>query len=334
MHAFTQAHCSSLRRHASAALLACFGVLATFATTANAAAILSPGAALAGFGLSTFVSDIPNSGGVGPVGLVNVGSNIMLTGYATGEIRVFSDVDGQVWSAGAAALTNYGGNDPAGLATVGGKYYLARQANGVVVEVDAAGNYVQDIVSVGGLTTGLVGNPFTGHLFVSDVFGAVSDVDPIAKTKTTFISGGIDGITLSPDGKTLYVAALFTGHILGYDTTTMALVFDSGAIGGGIDGTALGSGSLVGNIFVNTNDGHVIEVNLLTSVQTVIVEGGSRGDLVTVDANNGTLLFTQTDRVLRLSGPVGGGFGNPIPEPSSLALIGLGLLALRFGRRR
>src|SRR4051794_26329966 len=54
-------------------------------------------------------------------------------------------------------------------------------------------------------------------------------------------------------------------------------------------------------LFINTNGGTVVEVNLATSVQTLIASGGSRGDFVTVDANNATLLVPQTDRIIRLT---------------------------------
>jgi len=53
---------------------------------------------------------------------------------------------------------------------------------------------------------------------------------------------------------------------------------------------------------VNTNSGTLIEINQTTMAQTVLAIGGSRGDFVTVDPTNDTLLITQTDRIIRLSG--------------------------------
>src|SRR5262249_44638607 len=102
-----------------------------------------------------------------------------------------------------------------------------------------------------------------------------------------------------------------------------------GFIPGVVDGSALGSGVLAGNLFVNTNGGTVVEVNLTTLAQTLIASGGSRGDFVTADPLDGSLLLTQTDRVLRLTAPPGGGFVTPsVPEPAGLTLFGIGALSL------
>jgi hypothetical protein len=110
-----------------------------------------------------------------------------------------------------------------------------------------------------------------------------------------------DGLTVAGDGRTLY-AAVLREHLLGFDLATKAQVFDSGTISF-VDGPALGTGSLAGRIFANVSDGTVWEVDLATSAQTLIATGGSRGDLVAVDPSDGTLLLTQTDRILRLHGP-------------------------------
>src|SRR5262249_50333875 len=83
------------------------------------------------------------------------------------------------------------------------------------------------------------------------------------------------GLTLSADGSTLY-AARSDGHIIGLDSTDAGVVFDSGSIGGTPDGTAEGTGPLAGNLFVNTNNGRIVEVDLATHAQTVVASHGSR----------------------------------------------------------
>lgn len=67
------------------------------------------------------------------------------------------------------------------------------------------------------------------------------------------------------------------------------------SVGTAPEGIALGTCTLAGKAYVNTNGGTVVEVDLTTSALTVIPTGGSRGDFVTVDPNN-SLLLTQTDR--------------------------------------
>ena len=307
--------------HLALALLA-----AAMVSPLHADMALTPAGVGDGFTLSTYASGFPNNGAVGPVGITfESGGQVMVSSYANGLIDVFAtDTDGQIYSGGTLSATNYGGGNPAGLATTGGKFYLAEQGSGAVVEVDANGNFVQTIVTGVPAATGIIADPINGHLFVSTLGNNVIwDVDPIAKTKTAFVFESADGLTIAPDGSVLY--AEVGGHILGFNTTTKVQVFDSGPISG-VDGTAIGFGSLAGNIFANTNFGQLVEVNLTTDVQTVIGTGGSRGDLVSVDPN-GSLLLTQTSTVLRLTPSSGGSF-TPIPEPSTLLMLGTGLLGL------
>src|SRR6266446_1981540 len=279
--------------------------------TVHADLTLTPAGVAAGFTLTTFATNFPNTGagGTGPVGITFPGSGVMVSDWP-GNVRVFpSHADGQ--DAGAVPATAYGVANAVGLAQIGGKLYMAQNPMSRVVQLNPDGTLNQVIVGVF-CATGLVADPLTGHLFVSSGCsgGGIVEVDPVAKTATAFNSVLSDGLALSSDGLTLYAADVSTHqHIFGFDTTTKAQVFDSGVISA-VDGTALGAGSLAGKIFVNTNFGEVWEVDLATSAQTLIASGGSRGDFVTVDPSDRTLLVTQSDRILRLHPPAGGSFGN------------------------
>jgi hypothetical protein len=232
---------------------------------------------------------------------------------------------------------NYGSANPHGLAQVGSTIYMARQGNGDLVQLNNDGTLNQTIVTGMSLAVGVIADPANGHIFVSTINnGVIYDVDPTARTKTVFETNiQADGLTISSDGKTLYAAingGASNGHIIGFDTTSKAQVYDSGLIPGGVDGAALGAGSFAGLLFVNTNGGTVVEVTLGNNpLQTTIATGGSRGDFVTVDPSTNTLLITQTDSIIRLNGA-----SFTIPEPASFSLLGSGLLALlaAIGYRR
>ena len=288
----------------------CLSVFLGFglSNNAGAVAVLTPYAVTQGYRLSTFVDQIPNSGGAGPVGILPIsGSNIMISGYASGEVRVFKGIDNQHWLNSISNAGGYGANSPAGLAEVSGKYYMAKQAGSQVVQINVDGSFNQLISNGPVNATGLIPSSTAGHLLISNGYSTL-DLNIATQTITTFVNQPTDGIVFSPDGQTVYGAS--GGHILGFNATTKLQTFDSGLITGTPDGVSIGAGSLSGNLFVNTNSGDLIQVNIANpTIQNVLVTGGSRGDLVASDLNNGSMLFTQTDSVLRLTAPPGGGFG-------------------------
>ena len=317
-------------------LLSATAALVTLASQVNAQMSLTAGAVTAGFGLTTFATGFPTNGSVGPVGITFTASGGVLVADYAGHLRRFAtDADGQT-AASAINVTNYGNTLPLGLATVGGNYYMAQQSAGQIIQVneDTSLNHVL----IGGLNgpVGLITNPKTGHL-LSSINGAakIVDINPATGVVTDVITGlsDVDGISLSSDGTIVYAAVRGNGHLQGYDIASHLLVFDASVPN--LDGTAVGTGLLNGNIFANTTVGQLIEINLMTNAQTIIASGGSRGDFVTVDPN-GTLLLTQTDRILRLTAPQGGGFGST-PEPGAITLLlagGLTCGGLLLRRRR
>jgi Big-like domain-containing protein len=257
----------------------------------------------AGFGLSTFATGFPEQpdgvGPIGPMGIAFPTTGGVLVSDASGNLRLFpTDTDGQ--NAASIAPKNFGPGNAVGLAQLNGTIYMAQNNPGDVVQLINNGASTRAIVSGIPVATAVLADPFNNLLYVDKSIGGapIYAVNPVAKTMNVFQNVGADGLALSPDGKTLYAAS--GGHVLGFDIVTKAMVFDSGAISGAPDGVALGTGPVAGNLFVNTNGGTIVEVNLATAAQALIASGGSRGDFVTVDPNNGTLLVTQSDRIMRL----------------------------------
>jgi hypothetical protein len=310
---------------------AVLGLIAGAAGQAEADLTLTPAGVAQGLSITTFASGFPNSG-IGPLGTAFAKDGaVLVSDYNTGKIYRFpNDTDGQVASPGLITA-KFGGNNPNDMAQLGSNIYMTRQATGDLVQLNQDGTLNHVIVAGMPAATGLTADPFTGHLFVSTLGNnVIYDVDPTAKTKTPFVKFSADGLSLSPDGSVLYAAG-GNGHLIGFNTSTKAKVFDSGFINT-LDGTAAGTGPIFGNlIFANTNNGRLIEINLTTLVQTVIVKGGSRGDFVSVDPTNDTLLITQTDRILRLNGAS----FTTTPEPSTIVIAGtVTVIGLGYSWRR
>jgi len=322
------------------ALSAIVAIFVAFATQAARATIsLTPDAITAGFKLTTFATGFPQgtSENVGPLGIAFPTTGGVLVSDAPGNVRLFPvDVDGQA-AASAPVGQNYQLSNATGLVSVGSKIYMSRQSLGDLVEVNADGTFKQNIVNGMPFATGVIANPVNGHVFVTTLgVGHVYEVDPVAKTKTVFTNVNADGLTISPDGSTVYAVGT-NGHIYGYSTTTKAQVFDSGFIDGDVDGAALGAGKLAGKLFANTNDGTIVQVDMSTKAQFLVAknlvnDGSSRGDFVTIDPN-GTLLLTQSSSIVRLSFEGGGFVTTPLPA----GVWAGGLTALGgvfYGRRR
>jgi DNA-binding beta-propeller fold protein YncE len=313
----------------------CVLLLASFAASlvipnvnAEAGMMLTSAGVNEGFSLSTFATGFASAGtaggNAGPLGIAFAAGKVLVTDFPDSSVHIFpSDTDNQ--NATTVPSIPYGSVGANSLATVGDVIYMGEQNAGRLIQINPDGTFNQTILTGLNHPTGMIVNPANGHLFLSNQFSnQILDIDPINKTSNVLISSvvGPDGLSLSPDGHTLYVAS--NNHILGFDIATHSQVFDSGIVNS-VDGTIAGIGPLAGLVFGNTNDGRFVQVNLTTLAQTVIANGGSRGDYVTLDQSNGTLMMTQSDRILRLAPPVG---GFSAPEPSSILLLGIGLLSV------
>ena len=280
-----------------------------------------------GFALTTFATGFGSSGGVGPIGIdFQDDGTVLVTSYVGGTINRFNNTDNQTL-AGAPAL-NYPADEFAhDVSHIGSTLYASRYNHQDLIALNADGSFNHTVASGIGNARANIVNPHTNHIYVSTVQG-LREINPISGAVSNFASEESDGITLSLDGSVLYGAIIsgpLSGHLIGYNTANGAKVFDSGFIGGGLDGTAIGFGERTGYIYGNLNNGSVIEINLNTNEIVTIATGGSRGDFCTADpTGSGDVLLTQSDRIMRLSG---------IPSPGVMAVGGIGMAGLLRRRR-
>lgn len=320
-------------------------LLLSLSVPANASLTLTAAGISDGFSLTTFASGFPSVSTEGPFGITLASNgNVLVFDTANSTNYVFPDVDGQtaasplssvvVPNRGAQGYTNASGH-PYGGDGLG--HFVELNDDGTVNHILTGVTATPDL--------GVWTNPVDQHIIATSNVGLI-DIDPLANGGNgsfrliTAAGASADGITVSPDGTTVYAATFGNSCIKAYSITTGS---QTGNFCGFTypDGTGVISSTdaLNGQVVVNTNVGDIDLLNPVTGTFVAIATGGSRGDFTSADTSNGTLLLDYSDFVARLScGPdcsIGGpGPGpTPVPEPSSVLLLS-GVVAAAFWIKR
>jgi hypothetical protein len=321
-------------RPRSILLIAALAASLTMAIPVKADLVLTPAGVADGFNLSVFATDfIPTGYCCGPLGVAtNSDGHVMVQSWGDATIKVFNDVDGQNATAPLSSVFFSNGTYGSAFANSGGTVYATHASDGYSIEqLNNIGTINQTFAS----GVGKGGLWAANGLLYSAGPGNIWETNPITHTIRLVVSADVDGVSVSPDGKTVYGAT--GGRVLGWSIATGALVFVSDHIGSP-DGTGIieGASIFAGDIISNNNDGTVALIDPVSGHFTIIAIGGSRGDYVGLDGTNGSLFLTQTASIDRLSCGPGCFFTPPtsVPEPSTLALFGLVVAGVALIRRR
>ena len=289
--------------------------LVMLAGSAQAGLSLTPDGVSRGFTLTTIASNfpfIPTLTG-GPFGVFYSTSGLLVTDGADSSVRLFKkDCDGQDASTNRPTAFYADGLGPLGMteAHLHGKpkYYLITSPGGVF-QINADGTPIQKVLTVPGnfKFADIAFDPHFGVLLATAAAcgddidfscGGIFSIDPVAKTSTEIAPNfSVTGLQVDASDN-IFINFFFFGTIWFNPDFSIKSIFPLPEA----ESLVLGTGTLADHIFLWDHNGELWEQNLDGSDLAMIASGGELNPIATADPHNGSLVFTDHDKVVRLSG--------------------------------
>jgi hypothetical protein len=243
------------------------------------------------FSAGAFATGIPTSHGkIGPMAIVALedGSAIASGGINRGSLFTVAKTGGTATLLAELLHPIYD------LALDKNGKLWAATGGGPLVQIDrATGAIVKQYGD--GITQSIAIDAKTGLIYVSSGNG-IEIFDPTKETFTHFSDLRVGNLAFAPDG-TLWAARWpERGDIVSFDSKGEAQLMLEFALP--VDSLAFGQKGtkLEGLLFVSSNSGDLLMVDLATRQHVKVAQGGSRGDIVETTAD-GRVLLSQSEQI-------------------------------------
>lgn len=253
-------------------------------------------------GATDFIS-LPSTGGIGPIGMVDDGTNFYVTDFGNGYLYKFPLTGGSTPLASAS-------DGLFGLAYANG-HYFATALSATIDTFDPATLAVSptNVLLPCGGAEGVAADPTTGDLYVGTSCGIYRVQDPLGASPNVThlaLTAQVDGISIAGGGQEIWAASTGTGEAVEIDPsgTILARIVDTR----GVDGIGIAEPNVTSNgvnvsnnVFINNNDGSILRIDTNNNdAASVVANGGTRGDMA-ITGPDGCLYVTQSAQIDKLA---------------------------------